>query len=89
MRTINRKNMIIYIDSNLIDIETKNKIIYKIRNKFSSFLLLTAFDKYTYAKQTLAPAAKILAPVYVGESENQPTKVTLLKDHKINERTLD
>jgi hypothetical protein len=55
--------MAIYNDSNLIDIEVKNKIKYEIRRKYLPFTRFTSVDRKTHAKQALAPAAKILAPV--------------------------
>ena len=63
MRIINRKNTTIYNDSNLIDIEVKNKIKYETIRKYLHFTRFTSVDRKTYAKQALAPAAKILAPV--------------------------
>jgi hypothetical protein len=55
--------MNIYIDSNLIDIEMKNIIEKNAKLIFLFRSLLLPLDKYINAKQTLAPAAKILAPV--------------------------
>ena len=63
MITINRKKMTIYNDSNLIDIEVKKKIKYETSRKYLPFTRFTSVDRKTFAKQTLAPAAKILAPV--------------------------
>ncbi len=60
---INAKKMNIYIDSNLIDIEMKNIIEKNAKVIFLFRSLLLPLDKYINAKQTLAPAAKILAPV--------------------------
>jgi hypothetical protein len=88
IRTINRKNIIIYKDSNLMEIEIKNSIKNTTCSRCLFFSTVKSLDKYINAKHALAPAAKILAPVYVGESENQLINVMLLRDHKINEITL-
>jgi hypothetical protein len=60
---INAKKINIYNDSNLVDIEMKNNIEKNVKVTFLFGLLLFSLDKYINAKQTLAPAAKILAPV--------------------------
>jgi hypothetical protein len=63
IRTINRKNTIIYKDSSLIDIEIKNSIKNVTSRKYFFFSIVESSDKYIFAKHALAPAAKILAPV--------------------------
>ena len=71
-----------------MDIEIKNSIKNTTSRRCLFFSTVESLDKYINAKHALAPAAKILAAVYVGESENQLINVTLLRDHKINEITL-
>jgi len=71
-----------------MDIEIKNSIKNTTSRRFLFFSTVKSLDKYINAKHALAPATKILAPVYVGESENQLINVTLLSDHKINEINL-
>ena len=60
---IKAKKINIYTDSNLIDIEMKNIIKKKMKLIFLIGSLLFSLDVYINAKQTLAPAAKMLAPV--------------------------
>ena len=60
---INAKKINIYTDSNLIDIEMKNIIKKKMKLIFLFGSFLFSLDVYINAKQTLAPAAKMLAPV--------------------------
>lgn len=78
-----------YIGSLLVetDINSKKK---KEKNKIRlNDLLVSKFDMYKYVKQALAPAAKMLAPVYVGVKANQLIKVRLETSQKIMLINLD